>query len=274
MGLHKIAKRIAFNFYERIALNITSTDRTLSILIRDICIPDLAALVPSEFSGGSSQLYDTNPKGKGFDSGYVSFALKANSLINNYLIGGILFKLKYDINQYRSETPTNGVFPQGQKHSKGTQLVIFNVEAGYYNKLAEGGYSLQQNLGEYTIEFDDQEQITSSTFIDTAKATKGINNIINIIMANPPVSAQSSRWRAINQPSVTMPTTSLRAFHKWLLTQKNQHDPATQLAEIYGSQINNLAQALSAGSGNSFQTELAKVTNYFQSRGWTIDHNK
>jgi hypothetical protein len=254
---------------KQIAFKISS-DRTLSNSVRDAFVFDAAQVVPGELSNG---LYDTNPAGKGFDvhgkKGFVSFAIKADSFSSNYLIGGILFKLEYDSSLYKSESDDSGKYPTGLKHSKGLQTVTFSTKAGYYNKLLEGGYSSPKDLGGYIIDLDDQENIIDSIIVDPAKFKAGVNGIVNDVLSNPPPSSQSTKYKGVvlkKQQQQIAPTTSARALLQWIVGQKQ--------TEVFGSQINNLAQALSAGSGSSFATEHQKVTDYFKNRNWVINHNK
>src|SRR5271166_5674302 len=76
---------------------LLATDKSLSVTIRDALSNEIHKLVPGEFGG---EFYDTNPGGKGYKKGYVSFGLDPQTWESAGIIGGILFKMNYDPVQF------------------------------------------------------------------------------------------------------------------------------------------------------------------------------
>ena len=237
---------------------IMATDRSLSATIRDAIKDKIIEAVPSEFDS----LYDTNPEGKGFKKGYMSFGLQPTSWVAKDLIGGILIHCQYNISEFTSESPGPGV--QWQGHSKGGGILEFELSACYYNKRLGGGcdenaFSLQ-NLGNVVISFDAQENMDEIE-VDMVAISTGIKAIINEVLTNPPEAAKSSKSKKLSQP----PTTSPKALLNWLYI--------TGLAEAAQSEVEATARAMSERSGRPYEGVLNEVVKYIRGRGFPINPN-
>jgi hypothetical protein len=244
---------------------LLATDKSLALTIRDATLGEIVKLMPNEFNG---ELYDTNPEGKGFLAGYVSFALDPQTWESNGIIGGILFKLKYYPKSFKSQAPEGGYGPE-QKHPKGQTIIKLAVEAGYYNKKIDGSYSSGRPLDEIWVEVDPKEQLIDVTIVDPGAMKSGVDDLINEIVQSPPEYAQSAGRKQKQTKEKTAPTSNVRALHKWLMTQ-----PQGKENTVWGTQLNSLAQGRSAEKGTTFHAELKSATDYFSSRGWKIDHQK
>src|SRR5271157_4127302 len=237
---------------------LLATDRTLSIAIRDAIRDQIVQLVPGEFGG---EYYDTNPQGKGFKRGYVSFGLDPNTWDSSGLIGGILFKLNYDPQQFTSEAPEpNAPDAAGFKHSKGaSSLVSLTLECGYYNKLIDGSYSDGRSLGTVDVLLDEKENVKEVEVKDPATMAKGVQSLIQDISSNPPEHAQSAGLKKKHN----VPTGSPKSLLK--------HLTQNQRSDVGQSELNALARATADRTGRGFQIVLDEVTKFFRDRGWAIN---
>jgi len=237
---------------------ILATDRTLSLAIRDAVRDQVTQLVPGEFGG---EYYDTNPQGKGFKRGYVSFGLDPNTWDSTGLIGGILFKLNYDPQQFTSEAPEpTAPGAANFKHSKGAgSLVTLTIECGYYNKLIDGSYSHGKPLGTVDILLDDKENVDTVEIKDPAGFSKGVKDLIQEISSDPPEHAQSAGLKKKHN----VPTGSPKSLLKYL-TQNQRSD-------VGQSEIDGLARAMADRTGRPYQNVLNEVTTFFRNRGWPIN---
>jgi hypothetical protein len=238
-----------------------ATDRTLSLTVRDALLREIAKLVPGEFGG---ETYDTNPGGKGFRPGYVSFGLDPSTWEEAQIIGGILFRCTYNPAEFRSEEPD----PKAQEragwkgHSQGGGVVSLKIECGYYNKLVDGSYQSERKLGEARVLVDDQEQTIDVEIPDPATFASGIKDLIQEIKAEPPAIAQS----AARKRQLQAPTTSPTALLTWLV--KTNQD------SVGRSEIEALVRAMAGRTDRTYSNVLEEVTAFFRKRHWPIDPNK
>jgi len=236
---------------------LLATDKSLALSIRDAVFNEISKLVPGEFGG---EYYDTNPGGKGYKKGYVSFGLDPQTWESAGIIGGILFKMNYDPSQFASEAP-EPTAPEAKdfKHSKGGGVVQLDVQCGYYNKLIDGSYSLERALGKIDVLIKPDEGVDTTEVKDPATFAKGIQDLIQEIAADPPEHAQSTKLKK----KYNAPTGSPQSLLKWLL--QNHRSDVTQ------GELNALARAISGKSGRGFQQVLEEVTDFFRKRKWAIE---
>lgn len=239
---------------------LLATDRTLSLSIRDAVRDQILQLVPGEFGG---EYYDTNPQGKGFKKGYVSFGLDPNTWDSTGLIGGILFKLNYDPQQFSSEAPEpTAPGAAGFQHSKGSgSLISLTLECGYYNKMIDGSYSHGRPLGAVDVILDEKENIQDIEVKNPTELSEGIKELIQEISSDPPEHAQSAGLKKKHN----VPTGSPKSLLKYLIQN--------QRSDVGQSEINGLARAMTDRTGRPHQNVLDEVTKFFRDRGWAINPN-
>jgi hypothetical protein len=235
---------------------LLATDKSLALSIRDAVVNEIVKLVPGEFGG---ELYDTNPGGKGFKKGYVSFGLDPQTWEGAGIIGGILFKMNYDASQFSSEAP-EPTAPEAKdfKHSKGGGVVQLDVQCGYYNKLIDGSYSLERSLGKIDVLINPQEGVDTIEIKDPGAFASSVQDLIQEISSNPPEHAQSTKLKK----KYNAPTGSPQSLLKWLL--QNHRTDVTQ------GELNALAKAMSGKTGRGYQQVLEEVTDFFRKRKWAI----
>ena len=239
---------------------LLATDKSLSITIRDSLSNEINKLVPGEFGG---EFYDTNPGGKGYKKGYVSFGLDPQTWESAGIIGGILFKMTYDPAQFSSEAPEpTAPESKGFKHSKGGGVVQLEVQCGYYNKLIDGSYSMERSLGKVDVLITPQEGVDTIEIKDPSTFAKGIQDLIQEIASDPPEHAQSTKLKK----KYNAPTGSPQSLLKWLL--QNHRSDVTE------GELNALARAMSGKSGRGFQQVLEEVTDFFRKRKWAVNPDK
>lgn len=257
-----------------IASLLLATDRTLGVTVRDAVMSEIVKAVSGEFSDGD--FYDTNPGGKGFRGGYISFGIRPASWVADSIIGGILIQCEYDQKGFRSEEPeTKSGGPEWKGHSKGGGLVELHVTACYYNKLLGGGCSgvdrdgedgesgkesgiISADLGEIDILVDAREKVID-VHADSTKIARGLRYIINQVSSNPPAVAKSKEWRKKHET----PTTSAKALLQYLV--KNQR------SDVGMSEIEALTRAQVARGVGLYDQLLEKNLDWFRSRGWPVN---
>lgn len=253
-----ISKNVSLSTIKNVIVRVLiATDRSLAFTIRNLLIENIQKLIPGEFE---ETLYDTNPEGKGFRPGYVSFAFKPVTWGNADIIGGMLFKCIYDSNLFRSEL-SEKPDPNWKGHSKGGAILDMNLEVGYYNKTSEGSYGNAHQLGAVTIIFDANENITDFEFINTAHIVSGIKELIQNIEQDPPAVAQSAAFKKRSRPPTTSPIALLKFLNK------------TNRQEVGKSEIESLARAMTDRSGAAYQMVLQQVKEFFTKRHIGIDSN-
>ncbi len=254
-GAHEPSRVLVAKALLRLLL---ATDKTLSVAIRDSVANEIHKLVPGEFGG---EFYDTNPGGKGYKKGYVSFGLDPNTWESAGIIGGILFRMSYDPAQFTSESPDPTAPGAADfKHSKGAgALVSLTAECGYYNKLVDGSYSQERSLGAVDVLLNEKEGVESVEIKDPGTFKKGVSDLIQDISTNPPEHAQSTKLKKKNKS----PTGSPGSLLKWL-TQNQRSD-------VGQSEINGLAKSISDRTGRPMQNVTDEVTQYFRKRGWPVN---
>lgn len=240
---------------------LLATDRTLSVSIRDALVTEIARIVPGEFGG---EIYDTNPAGKGFRPGYISFGLKPQTWEAADIIGGILFMCEYDPSLFRSESPD----PQSPNHAKWQGrsqnediIELENIEIGYYNKKIGGKVSDKISLGKVGVLIDAKEQVISIIIEHEAGFAEGVKNLIQEIKNDPPAVAQSEAFKKRNRS----PTESPKALLTWL-NRTNRQD-------VGKSEIEALANAMAARSERPLGTVLEEIKQFFTKRHWPINPN-
>ena len=234
---------------------LIATDRSLALTVRNLLVENIQRLVPGEFE---EQLYDTNPEGKGFRPGYVSFAFKPVTWDNADIIGGMLFRCTYDSDLFRSESPEKPD-TNWKGHSKGGAILDMNLEVGYYNKTSEGSYSDAHQLGAVTVIFDANENVTDFEFTDSAAIVSGIKGLIQDIEQDPPAVAQSVAFKKRSRPPTTSPAALLKFLNK------------TNRQEVGQSEIEALARAMADRSGAAYQMVFQQVKEFFTKRHIGID---
>lgn len=222
--------------------DIVASDKSLALAIRDAIHGEIQKLVPGEVTS----LYDTNPDGKGWKPGYVSFGLQPVSWQTEGIIGGILIRCTYDAAEFRSEKLDDG--PKDFKHSKGGAALSVSLSASYYNKKAGGSVETQSttaDLGTATLAIEADESI-SEVDLDAGQVSSGVKSVMQDILSHPPDYAQSAKRK---QKHVA-PTGSPGSFVKWLL-QNNRSD-------VGKSEVDALVRAM-AERGTAAGTAREKV---------------
>lgn len=237
---------------------LLATDKTLSVAIRDAMGLEIGKLIPGEFGG---EFYDTNPGGKGYKKGYVSFGLDPNTWESSGIIGGILFKMNYDPAQFSSEAPESAVPGADEfKHSKGSGAIVsLTVECGYYNKLVDGSYSDGKSLGSVDVMLNEKEGVESVEIKDPGTFRKGVSDLIQEIASNPPDYAQSEKRKQKNKS----PTGSPKSLLNWLGQQ--------QRSDVGKTELESLARSMAERKGQAYENVLDEVTKFFRGRGWAIN---
>lgn len=259
-----------------IACLLLATDKSLALTVRSSLVDEISSVVPGEFG---VELYDTNPDGKGFREGYMSFGLDPNSWENDGIIGGILIQCTYNPSMFKSEEPDakHPSRPGWKGHSQSGGLIQMGVTACYYNKLRGGGCAVggagggaggeeggsggavsgPVSLGPVDVLVDAQEKVVDIQ-VDAATMSRELKKIIADILANPPDYAQSEDRKRKSKS----PTGSPQSLLKWLV--------ANQRKEVNQSELEALARAMSLRSGGSYVQTLEKVTDFFTSRHWAV----
>jgi len=267
---------------------LLATSRTLGLTVRDALMAEIVKAVPGEFSMGD--YYDTNPGGKGFRDGYVSFGVRPMSWDAELLIGGILVQCTYDPHVFKSEKPDSErpVPPRGLKapavpetpagpwkgHTKGGALVELYVTACYYNKLLGGGcadthegegegsgggaISGAVDIGDVDLLIDAQENIVEAQ-VDSAMIARELKQIIADVLANPPAVAKGKEW----EKKHGTPTGSPKALLQHLF--KNQR------SDVGMSEIESLSRAQAARGVGTYSQLLEKNMDWFRKGGWAVN---
>lgn len=244
---------------DRLASIIVATDQTVALEIRSAIASGITRLLPDEFDGS---LYDTASSGKGRVGGYISFGMDPNSFENNDLIGGILFKCKYDKSHFTSEAP-DPIPASWSGHSMGGAVIDLDVECGYYNKRFDGSYTYVTQLGTFTVELNDLEKVVDQQFSTSSSFERGIRNVIDQVLSNPPAASISSKRLKKSTP----PNTSEVALLKWLLSNNRS---SVSLSEIQSVARTKVGKGTARG-GPGIETQ--HIIDWFISRGWSVDMN-
>ena len=238
-----------FRIAARIASNREATDRSFAESIRNLLVEEIHRQMPNVFE---IDLYDTNPRGKGFAAGYVSFGLRPMAWMDADLIGGILVKGNYDEKNFRSEKPEDQ--PEWAGHSKGHSYVTVSVQGGYYNKLRDGGVKNPREIGELNVLVAKDESLE---LVDVDNMVSAFQDIIKSVVSNPPEEALSAaRKRLPGNP---------KAMIRWLSEQGRN--------SIKQSEIDYLAKKISDEQGRAQGTVRAELEKLFRSNQMTIDKN-
>lgn len=236
-----------------------ATDKSLALSVREALHAEIEKLMPGVFA-----LYDTNPGGKGYKAGYVSFGLVPAQWKDEGIIGGILIQADYDPKSFRSEAPD----PPDEKfeHSKKGGIVELAITGCYYNKLQGGGCDPDVAVGIVGLSgadvyVDAKEKVISIELVDPGMLKDGLASIVKDIAANPPDYAQSEERKRKNDS----PTGSPASLLKWL-SQNNR-------SSVGRSEIDALARAQSAKTGKAMGNAKRDIEDFFKKRGWAIDPN-
>ncbi len=235
---------------------LLATDRTLGVAIRDGLKTEIEKLMPDEFSAGDH--YDTNPRGKGFTEGYVSWGMQPRSWSGR--VGGILFQGEYS---ETSEAPDPKENWTGRSSGQGTSIGL-RVYGGYYNKLAGGGVGSPSDFGWVDVDVDAAENVVAVTIVDP----DDFKTNVMAVVSDPPAESKSAPMRRKEQQLTTAPMDSPKNLLKWVI-QTKQAGPDGKPA-VLGSQLNLLAKMMDG----AFATNLGKVEKFFQDRGIQIDRSK
>lgn len=233
---------------------LTATDKTIALKVREALVRQINQVLPGAFEGP----WDTNPEGKGWRAGYISFGLKPAGWSQAGLIGGVQFRCQYDLKEFKSEEPEPGEpGAQGFKHSKGGGVFTLQIEAGYYNHKLEGSYSEARPLGSATVMVDEKENVVTEAgkeaveLSDPAGLKSGVVDLIKSIEKDPPEAAKGAALRKKGQA----PTGSSKSLMEWL--DKQGRDT------VYRSELEALARAMSGKSGRPYGQVLEKVMRDF-----------
>lgn len=241
----------------RVALRyLFATDKSLALAIRDAVQSEIEKLIPGEFG----ELYDTNDSGKGWRSGYVSFALQPATWKTEGIIGGCLVRGTYDPGEFRSEAP-DAPGPDFA-HSEGGGALSLNFTACYYNKMLSGGCDAEgvtADLGRVDVLLDEKERVVEVDVVDPTRFRSGIQKIVQDISSNPPDYAQSEKRKKKHQS----PTGSPKSLLQWLIQ--------TGRKEVGQSEIDALANAMSARTGKPLQMVKDDIKDFFRKGHWPID---
>lgn len=237
-----------FRIAARVAVTREATDRSFAESIRNVLVAEIHKQLPGKFD---PELYDTNPQGKGYAAGYISFALKPSDWKAADLIGGILFRCIYDTEDFRSEKPEGDASWMG--HSKGKNFVEIPVEAGYYNKRLGGGLTNPTYLGDIEVLVMEDESTKVSSIDNMARE---IESIIAGVIADPPAAAIKPKKMKPSAP----PTSSPQAMLKWLNEQNRN--------VVMQSEIDLMARQKNPEAPGTAKLELER---WFQSRGISVD---
>lgn len=236
-----------------------ATDKSLALSVREALHAEIEKLMPGVFS-----LYDTNPGGKGYKHGYISFGLVPAQWKSEGIIGGILIQADYDPKSFRSEAPD----PPDEKfeHSQKGGTIELTVTGCYYNKLKGGGCDPEVAVGIVGLSgadvyVDAKEKVISVELVDPGMLKSGMESIIKDISAHPPDYAQSEERKRKDD----VPTSSPKALQQWLV--KNQR------SDVGKSELEALARAISARTGKAYSNALSDVTDYFRSKQWPVNPN-
>lgn len=248
---HRVAAAIAGLLF--------ATDKSLALTIRESLHAEIEKLLPGKF-----EIYDTNPDGKGWRAGYVSFGLGPSQWKDEGIIGGVLIQADYDPKSFRSEAPDAP--GDDFKHTQGGGIVELAITGCYYNKLQGGGCDSDTavgivGLGGADVYVDAKEQVISVDVVDPGMMKEGLESIIKSISSNPPDYAQSEK-RKKKQRS---PTGSPQSLLAWLVQQ--------QRSDVGQSEIDALANAQAAKGGKAIGNAKRDITEFFPSRGWSVNPN-
>lgn len=238
---------------------ILATDKSLALAVREALHAEIEKLMPGKF-----ELYDTNPDGKGWRAGYVSFGLGPSQWKDEGIIGGVLIQADYNPKLFRSEAP-EPADPKFQ-HSQGGGILELTITGCYYNKLQGGGCDSDTAVGVVGLSgadvyVDDKESVFQIDIVDPGMMTAGLDKIIREISSNPPDYAQSEGRKRKSRA----PTGSPQSLMAWLV-QQNRSD-------VGQSEIDALANAQSAKSGKAVGNAKKDIADFFRSRQWPINPN-
>jgi hypothetical protein len=255
----------------RLARRIRQADaNSLAKSIQERIWQELISLMPDgtwDFSvgrGSSGGLYDTSWSGKGWRDGYVSFGAKPAAWSNAALIGGILFRFRY---QSEGVIPAKGT----PEHSQWLQ----NRDLGFEGNVAEngvlsGGYynhqpggtvdtfsagsspsgstglpKLQDTwFGDAVFEVARDESVLSWNWSDPSGTRRSIQEVIDSIAAHPPVGAMSKNKQTLLKMN---PYTSVRKFVNQLVKERRNQfytDEAAMVAQAEGTVVNSVVESL------------------------------
>lgn len=235
---------------------VLATDRSLAEAVGRAVAEKIAASMPDFFAVNRGKLmFDTSDSGKGFKGGLVSFGLDPKAWDDAGIIGGILFRCRYDAGAFRSESPGEGDEWEGRGDG-GTTLSL-HVHAKYYNKLAEGGEGKDELIGTAEVTLDEKEQVTEVVLADGVE--DGIRGIVEHVLKHPPEGSLGARAKKKGQA----PTT-LQGLQKWILQQRGEQT-------VKREELQSLARAMSQRQERPYAAVMEEVRSYFTSRGWKIE---
>lgn len=250
--------RVASDIKKAIAaLTVQASAQTVSVTVRDALKEQIHALLPSVFTDS----YDTNPNGKGYSPGLISFGLQPVGWQSEGIIGGILVKLRFNPADFASESGPEGASADFV-HSKGSITASMTITGGYYNKKSGGSVAEQgvsADLGTITVALKPNETIDDLIIDDPGLMVAGFKSIIKEIGSNPPDYAQSEGYKR----KQNSPTTSPLSLLKWL--SQNQRSDVGQ------SEIDALANAMSKRQESAIGPTKQNVVDFFRKRGWSIN---
>lgn len=251
---------------------LLASSRTLGLTVRDALMSEIMKAVPGEFN--ADDYYDTNPAGKGFRDGYISFGIRPMSWADAGIIGGILIQCTYDPQDFKSEEPEG--IPEWKGHSGGGGLIELYTTACYYNKLLGGGcadthsgegegsgggaVSGAKDIGDINILIDAKEKIVE-TQVESSIISHEIKQIIADILSNPPAIGRGKEWQKKN----LVPTGSAKALL--------QHIMNTGRRDVGKSDIDALSRAQAERGLGTFSQNLEKNMDFFRSRFIDVNMN-
>lgn len=245
---------------------LLATDKSLALELRDKLYEAIMGALPS---GTVDKYYDTQEmQSKGFRPGYISFALHPTQFDSAgdkglKLIGGILIKGQYPSKVIKSEAPDSSDTQAFQewKNQGGTEAFkdepaeTIDLEVGYYNKKAEGGYQRQQDAGKAVISVNPMEEIELILENESATA-KAIQDVIQDVVNDPPEEAYGAAAKRSRDPY-----RSRRAYFNYIRERAEE----TGEAYITDQEIDELARRTIENPTQQHKDQLAR---WFTQRGW------
>lgn len=182
---------------------ILATDRTFSLKIQKAMLNELSRDLPKDFSAGIT--YDTNPGGKGWAAGRVSFGVPVESWLQHGLIGGMHFEMKYV--GFKSEQPEQPEEDPNQPEWLGRfdendmpiqqDMIEFDVSGGFYSH--KSGHAIDptgkyyQHFGKALVEIDRFEEVTDVALDKVF--TSNVKKVVDAVLADPPEGAIGAAGR-------------------------------------------------------------------------------
>jgi len=241
---------------------ILATDKTFALKVQKAMLSEMARLLPKDFKEGVT--YDTNPSGKGWVAGRVSFGAPVDTWLKNGLIGGLHVEMVYI--DFKSKEPDPSENWPGRLDEGGNpiqhDIIGFKTACGFYShKLGHaidptGGY--YQDLGETVIEIDNFEEIVD---VDVSnKFVPGIQKVIDDVVTTPPEGAKGVAYRLERERE--SPTYSVKNLVDYKLQQNSWDITPKEFKEVVDNYIKR-----NPGAGSRLMVEK-KIRN--QLKGFNL----